>query len=231
MEKVSCIIPAYNESDRITTVLSTVAANPLINEVIVVDDGSGDVKETAQIVKRFPNVRFICHEVNQGKSKALHTGIMNASHEVLLFLDADLVGLVTDDVDKLITPVLSGQVGMTISMRKNSPWIDRQIGIDFISGERVFHRSLLGDRLQEIPKLTKFGFETFLNTIVIEKQCPLMVVYWPQVISPYKVAKRGLIAGVKGEVGMMIDVCSTIPFYMIPHMFYKMRRLMVSPEK
>ena len=39
---ISCIIPAYNEGPRIKAVLDVVAAHPLIDEIIVVDDGSSD---------------------------------------------------------------------------------------------------------------------------------------------------------------------------------------------
>lgn len=39
---ISCIIPAYNEAPRIGAVLDAVLGHPLIDEVIVIDDGSTD---------------------------------------------------------------------------------------------------------------------------------------------------------------------------------------------
>ena len=42
MKKISCIISAYNEAPRIGKVLRAVSNHPLIDEVIVVDDGSSD---------------------------------------------------------------------------------------------------------------------------------------------------------------------------------------------
>lgn len=231
MKTVSCVIPAYNESQRIGNVMEVVAGHPLISEVLVIDDGSKDVEETAKIVAKYPEIRFIRHEINQGKSKALYTGITNAQGEYLFFLDSDLIGLTKENITDLINPIMTEKAGISISMRKNSPWIDRKIGIDFISGERVFHKSMLDGYLEEIPKLSRFGVETFLNTIIIKKEWPIAVVYWPNVISPYPVTKRGLLSGIQVQAGMIIDICSIIPFYMIPHMFYKMRTLMIQQEK
>ena len=51
---VSCVIPAYNEAARIAGVLEAVTRHPLINEVIVVDDGSTD--ETPNVVAKFRQV-------------------------------------------------------------------------------------------------------------------------------------------------------------------------------
>jgi glycosyltransferase involved in cell wall biosynthesis len=98
MKTVSCVIPAYNESQRIAKVLEVVAGHPLILEVLVIDDGSKDVEETAKIVGKYPEIRFIRHEINQGKSKALYTGIINAQGEYLFFLDSDLIGLTKENI-------------------------------------------------------------------------------------------------------------------------------------
>ncbi len=227
MKTVSCIIPAYNESERIGKVLEVAAAHPLITEVLVIDDGSRDIDETTKIVALFPQVRLVAKKVNGGKSKALYTGVKESTGEFLFFLDADLIGLTELDITRLIEPVVSGKAGISISMRKNSPWIDRKLGIDFISGERVFHRTFLDDCLEEIPKLSKFGVETFLNTVIMKKNYSIAVIFWPNVISPYPVTKRGTASGMQVQINMIRDIFNVVPFYMIPHMFYKMRKLMI----
>lgn len=229
--KVSCVIPAYNESSRIKTVLQAVYQHPLVDEIIVVDDGSLDWEATEAIVAQFEGIRFLRNITNQGKTRTLVTAIRQISHELLLLLDADLIGLTANDLTQLLVPVRDGKVAMTISMRKNSPWIDRKLGIDFISGERVFHKALLEKQLNEIEQLSRFGFETFLNTLVMKNECSLQVIFWPNVESPYKVFKRGVWSGIRGEVGMVLDICRVVPFYTIPYMFYKMRTLMVPREK
>lgn len=57
MKKITCIIPAYNEARRIAQILQLAATHPLIDEVIVVDDGSTD--ETGDIARNFERVRVI----------------------------------------------------------------------------------------------------------------------------------------------------------------------------
>jgi glycosyltransferase involved in cell wall biosynthesis len=52
-----CIIPAYNEADRIAAVLAPVVASKLFTRVIVVNDGSSD--DTEQAAQMFPSTGVI----------------------------------------------------------------------------------------------------------------------------------------------------------------------------
>src|SRR6266404_1815482 len=155
MIKVSCVIPAHNEAPRIDHVISAAVGDPLIDEVIVVDDGSTD--GTSDVVKKFPTVRLIALKKNAGKSNAIYEGITAAQGEFICMLDADLLGLTEEIVSKLIKPVLTGSADISISLRGNSPWIYRKIGIDLLSGDRVFHKSILADRLEKIRRLPGLG--------------------------------------------------------------------------
>jgi len=88
-------MPAYNEAENIEAMLEDViqAMNPLADdyEVIVVDDGSGD--GTAQVVRsleqRYPQVRLVQHQVNQGYGAAVFSGLTSASKELVFFTDSD----------------------------------------------------------------------------------------------------------------------------------------------
>lgn len=228
--RVSCIIPAFNESKRIEGVLKSVVNHRLVDEIIVIDDGSTDWPETKAILDSFSNIHAIHLENNCGKTAALVRGISSAQGEYVLLLDADLIGLSESHVTQLLEPVLNGQVAMTLSMRKNSPWIDRKLGIDYISGERVFKRALLDEYLSMLETMPRFGFETFLNTIVIQKRLPIMVVNWPDVESPYKVVKHGFVEGVVGDFGMVRDMAKVVPFYKLPVIFLQLRQLMVKAK-
>ena len=89
--KLSIIIPAYNEVKTIQEIIRRVQATGLADEILVIDDGSTD--GTREILERLPKgekIKVIFHERNQGKGKAVRTGIQNASGDVLLIQDADL---------------------------------------------------------------------------------------------------------------------------------------------
>lgn len=88
---VSVIIPAYNYAhflDR--AVRSAFAQRHQPIEVIVVDDGSTDrtPELCAQLQREFPALRVIRQE-NAGLSAARNTGVLNARHPFVAFLDAD----------------------------------------------------------------------------------------------------------------------------------------------
>ncbi|NIF23411.1 glycosyltransferase family 2 protein [Candidatus Pantoea multigeneris] len=204
---VSCIIPAFNEAARIDAVLSAVVGHPLIHEVIVVDDRSRDA--TVNVARR-RRVRVIQLKRNQGKSAAVAQGVAASHGSHILLLDADLVGLSTDDITALIYPVLHHSVDATISLRSNSPLLWRAIGLDYISGERVFPRSLVADRLKEMRQLPRFGLEVWLNSLWIELQLHVQVVGWSHVISPLKGRKMGWWRGIRADARMMCDIFRTI---------------------
>jgi len=92
----SIIIPAYNESQRISAsldkILSYIAEQQWGAEVIVVNDGSRD--NTAEIVRQYakthPMVRLIENPGNRGKGYTVRNGMMQAHGDILLFTDADL---------------------------------------------------------------------------------------------------------------------------------------------
>src|SRR5688572_16960533 len=89
-EPVSIIIPAYNEELAVGVVVREVcdvlAANGILGEVIVVDDGSSD---STAIAARLAGARVLRHRSNRGYGSALKTGIMAALHNLVVITDAD----------------------------------------------------------------------------------------------------------------------------------------------
>jgi glycosyltransferase involved in cell wall biosynthesis len=89
--KLSVIIPIYNEVQTIQEIIKRVQATGLADEIVAVDDGSTDgSREVLGKINGDGNVRVIYHGQNQGKGKAVRTGIQNASGDLVIIQDADL---------------------------------------------------------------------------------------------------------------------------------------------
>jgi len=211
MVKVSCIIPAYNEGLRIGTVLQVVYNHPLIDEIIVVDDGSID--NTQSIVNEFPNVRLIANKENKGKSFSVATGIIESSGDYILMLDADLHGLCSEDIASLVDPVKKGKADVSMSIRKNTPAWMKLIKVDLMVGERVFPKSMVMSHLQEMMALHGYALEVFLNRIIIKNKYAIKSVFLRNVQDELKTTKKGLFAGIKLFLSMWRDILKTISFW------------------
>lgn len=86
--KISLIIPAFNEETGLKTTLEKLLALPesADYEIIVVDDGSTD--RTLEVARSF-GVKVARHNVNKGYGAALKTGIRKASCPKVVMMDSD----------------------------------------------------------------------------------------------------------------------------------------------
>lgn len=225
---VTCLIPAWNEAARIPAVLASVMGHPLIDQVLVVDDGSTD---GTGAVAQAAGAEVILQSPNAGKSAAVARGLGAAQGDLVLMLDADLVGLTAEDITALLTPVLSGRADVSISLRGNAPLFWRAIGLDFISGERVMPRALLMPHLDRIASLRRFGLEVFLNARWLEKTDRLAVVRLGQVRSPAKATKQGMLRGAWADVAMMADIFATLPLADSIRQILRLRQMRVGVTK
>ena len=87
---ISIVIPNYNGvrllRENLPIVIEALNAYPGNGEVVVVDDGSKDAS-VALLKESFPSVNCVVHEVNQGFSEAMLTGVHAAKNEVMILLN------------------------------------------------------------------------------------------------------------------------------------------------
>lgn len=89
MDKISILIPVFNEKDNLLKVLEKVEAVDfqIEKEIILIDDFSTD--GTRELYKNLP-YKIVYHDSNQGKGAAIRTGIKEASGSIIIIQDADL---------------------------------------------------------------------------------------------------------------------------------------------
>lgn len=124
IQKISIIIPAYNEGKTIHLILDKVKEVDLLNniekEIIIVNDCSSDDTEKAIenyiAVNSSLNIHYFKHKVNKGKGAALQTGINKATGEYLIVQDADLE-YDPQDYNVLLKPVMNGYADVVYGSR------------------------------------------------------------------------------------------------------------------
>ena len=109
-------MPCFNEAGTIRTITEAVLANPLVGELVIVDDCSTD--GTREILAELADdrVRAVFHDVNQGKGAALRTGFALARLPYVIVQDADLE-YDPSEYGVVLAPLLDGKADVVFGSR------------------------------------------------------------------------------------------------------------------
>lgn len=201
---VAAILPAYNEAERIGGVLEAVVGSSLVDEVIVVDDCSTD--RTSEVASGFPGVRVIRLPKNLGKGGAMAAGVESTRAEVLVFVDADLVGFRTHHLEAIVQPVLNGECDMCVGVfRGGRFWSDTAQWISpYISGQRALVRRIF-EAVPMMPEL-RMGAEVALNEAARRQRAVVRRVVLHGVSHTFKERKMGLVRGAAARAKMYGEI-------------------------
>ena len=188
---LAVVVPVFNEEATICHVLKTVLAQPLVQELIVVDDCSRD--KTWEVLQPFAKtdsrIRLFHHEVNQGKGAALRTGFAQVKAPLVLVQDADLEYDPTE-YPILCNPILGGKADVVFGSRFAGSGAHRvlyfwhSVGNKFLTllsnmatdlnltdmetGYKVFKREIIQQiKIEE----NRFGFEPEITAKVAKLRC------------------------------------------------------------
>lgn len=148
--RLSVVIPAYNEAERLPVALSQarawLAGKPYASEVLLVDDGSSD--DTVNIVEHaaasWKALRLLRNPGNHGKGYSVRNGMLAAAGEMVLFSDADFSAPI-EETDKLMEAL--------------------ETGFDVAIGSRAMRRELIGTHQSAFREKGGQVFNLFVRTI------------------------------------------------------------------
>ncbi len=214
---VCAVVPAYNESGRIGAVLDTLASSSEVDAILVVDDGSTDdtfgvASSHAAAQGKQAKVTVLRQPQNRGKGAAMVLGASQAhEYDVLLFFDADLVGLSAAHVADILAPVTAGRVAMALGVfrgGRGATTLAQKIAPN-ISGQRAIRR----DVFLSVPALdtSGYGVELAITNHILSSGLPMTQVVLQDVTHPMKEEKLGFLRGFFSRLRMY--------YQMLPHIF------------
>lgn len=211
---VGVVIPAHNEAENISEVLNAISRTNWIKQVVIVDDQSRD--STLRIANLYAAQQSGCIVVHQerqgGKGAALLLGVevLDQSIEHVIFLDADLIGVLPDHIFKLYEPVLTTRSDMAVAVFKDGSLLTdlSQNVTPILNGQRSMKRKdaihVLG-----LLKTSGYGVEVGLSTFARQNNWRIEHVFWQGVTQVIKEDKLGLIPGWKARGSMYREIVAT----------------------
>lgn len=164
--RTAAVIPAWNEAATLGSVVYAALDARLVDDVVVVDNASTDA--TAAVAAAH-GARVVREDV-PGKGQAMLAGVAAVpGADVIVFLDADLVGLRPDHVDGLVATVRSGEAAMACGLFDRGPVANPIFlgGLPVLTGQRALRRELF-DQLAPAD-VAGYRVEAALNSLVARR--------------------------------------------------------------
>ncbi len=199
------LIPAFNEETTVARVVS-VALESSLGAVLVVDDGSSD--RTATVAKQ-AGATVLQLPKNLGKGGAVFEGIRALQTELVLMIDADLIGLTTQHLKDLAQPVLDGKADMTRGVFTGGRWTTT--AAQQLTPQLNGQRAIVREKLLGVPHLrdSRYGIEVAITEHAKRERWRVTDVAMPNVSQVMKEEKRGLWQGLKYRLWMYADIFRT----------------------
>lgn len=180
--KVSAIVPAFNEEKNIAANLNTLINSKYIDEVICVNDASTD--NTLKILKRIKGIILLNNKKNRGKAYSVSKGIKRASGDIVVLIDADLIGLKEESIKNLVNALQNKRYNVAVGY----PYYYNMDKIcKPLAGERAYFKKDLLPYLKIISK-KGYALELYLNYLYENKKIKLFPLKGTK--HPYKQEKQ-----------------------------------------
>lgn len=203
-ERVAAVIPAWNEAATVGAVVYAALDAELVDEVIVVDNASTD--DTGRVARE--HGARVVHEPAAGKGQALRAGVAATDAELLVFLDADLVGLRPGHVDTLVGLVRNGEADMACGLFDRGPVANPIFleGLPVLTGQRALRRELF-EQL-EVDDVRGYRVEAALNSLVARDELVRVDRVLPGLWHRTKEEKLSSpVVGLLTKVAMLLSAC------------------------
>jgi len=141
--KISVIIPAYNEEKVIGhTIEGVLETKYPKKEIIFVDDGSSD--KTLSIAMQYRDKIKVLHKENGGKASALNYGLVYATGEIIVIVDADTI-IGRHSLKEIVKGFEVNEhvaaVAGNIKVRNRVNWITKCQALEYITGIQIIRRA------------------------------------------------------------------------------------------
>src|SRR3989338_2231317 len=202
-KQFTCLIPFYNEGERVLRVLDKISTFKRQADIVCVDDGSQDLA-SEKIAKKYPWVTLIKLKENQGKTAAVAAGLKKVKTHYVFLLDADLRKISVKDFQAgLDWCRKEPKIDMLIFGRINYPFRSSLLATHILlSGERIVKTKILKAVLR--GRVKGFQLELALNQYCLDHN--LTVVTLPsRAKTTLKLKKYGLV-GLKRDGKMFWEL-------------------------